>query len=273
MTFLAILIAVFFYRNWFGENPVQKLAPFPRYLSWFIDRNLATHVRYFLCVGLPALLVLVLMAMVGDWLLGLVGLAISLLVLIYAIELFQADSIFGQEIVDLRSISDQAELADVVQRQEDFIVLNIYEMFQSIVPVLFWFLLAGPAAALFYALSIKYLDCLDQDDPEVDLVEQFVYWLEWLPMRITGLLFAFVGNFGTCFDYWLRELTDTQESQAVHLATMAQISVAEFAKPDSESTVGFARFAESSLHELRSLCDRALFGWLGIAAIVTIAGW
>ena len=273
MKFLAILIAIFFYRNWSVENPVQKLVSFPRYLSWFVARNFVTNIRYALCVGLPTLSVLLVVYVIGDWLLGLAGLVVSLFVLLYAIELYAVESIFNQEIATLQSVSEKESLADVVQRQEDFIVTNVYAMFQSIVPALFWFLIAGSAGALFYALSVKYLEALDQDDPEVDMVEQVVYWLEWLPMRLTGLLFAFVGNFGASFDYWLTVLTDTDESQAVHLAALAQISVEEFDDQGAEDVVGFAKFAESNLNELRGLCERSLFGWLGIAAIATIAGW
>ena len=160
-----------------------------------------------------------------------------------------------------------------MQRQEDFVVTHIYETFQSIVPVLFWYLLIGPAGALTYALANRYLMALDDDDPEVDLVELIVYWMEWLPVRITSLLFAFVGNFGPCFDFWIMDVLDTKESHAVHLSKMAGIAADESDENFADDVLGFSKFAEHHVNEISVLCDRALYGWIGLAAVVTIIGW
>jgi membrane protein required for beta-lactamase induction len=271
MKFLAVLIILFFYRSWQGDNPVRSAFSFADYYGWFSAKNLTTYWRFGLCVGLPSVLTLIPAAEVSNWLQGIVWLALSLVILIYATEIFDIEQMFDDHVRWLRSVSAEDQMADVVQRQDDFQMTHIYDMFQSIVPGLFWFLIAGPAGTLFYVFTIQYLDRLDEDDPEVDLLDSIVFWMEWVPVRITGVLFSFVGNFGPTMDYWLNHLTDTEESHSVHLSIMASIASE---KPEHEDDVeALARFSEFETHQLKSLCERALFGWLGVAAVVVILGW
>jgi len=272
MKFLAVLIMLFFYRNWEGPNPVREAFSFSRYFDWFAEKNLPTYWRFGICVGLPSVLTLIVAASLSDWLQGLLWLLLSLVVLIYATKIYDLDELFDEQVRWLRAVNNDDELADVLQRQEDFQLSHIYDMFQSIVPGLFWFLVLGSAGTLFYVFTVQYLDRLDEDDPEVGLLDTIVYWLEWLPARITGLLFSLVGNFGPTIDYWLNHATDTEESHAVHLSVMA--SIASEKPPEHDDDVeGFARFSEYQVHQLKMLCERALFGWLGVAAIVVILGW
>ena len=304
MEFLTILIAVFFYQHWVGDNPVQRVILFDRYQGWFIGRNIATTFRFLLCVGTPCIAVFWLAFEIQHWALGLFWLVLSLAVVIYSIELHDTGSLFDDQISWLRSIAGEDAVADadalveadvdadvdvdadadveadsdnmlanVVQRQEDFVVTTIYDMFQSIIPVLFWFLLIGPAGALLYALSTRYLDCLDLDDPEVDLVEQVVYWMEWLPVRLSGLLLAFLGHFGRGFEYWLEIVVDTRTSNAEHLAALANIAIDESDTATSDDIEGFPKSAEHNLIELQALMERTLYGWVGLAALATIIGW
>ncbi|HIG42816.1 MAG: regulatory signaling modulator protein AmpE [bacterium] len=294
MGFLTILVTVFFYLHWVGDNPVQKAIPFDRYQTWFIGRNIATTFRFLLCVGTPCIVVFWLALEIQHWALGLFWLLLSLAVVIYSIELHDTSSVFDNQISWLQSMGGEHAIADavvsadyddmpvetdsenmlanVVQRHEDFVVTTIYDMFQSIIPVLFWFLLIGPAGALLYAMSTKYLDCLDLDDPEVDLVEQVVYWMEWLPMRISGLLLAFLGHFGRGFEYWLEIVLDTRTSNAEHLAALANIAIDESDTATSDDIEGFVKSAEHNLNELQALMERTLYGWVGLAALATIIG-
>ncbi len=104
-------------------------------------------------------------------------------------------------------------------------------------------------------------------------VEKVVYWMEWLPVRLTGLLLAFLGHFGRGFEYWLEIVLDTRVSNAEHLATMVNIAIDESDMAATDDARAFAQSAEYNLKELRALLDRTLYGWVGIAALVTIVGW
>lgn len=269
MKFLTILIILFFYRNWHGDNPVRARVSFDSLNAWAQSSSLPTNWRYLIAVGGPALAMLLVAGSLEGVLQGVIWLLLSLVVLVYCLDLHDVDGEFQDQCARLNAVSDEDELADVVQMQEDFQIDHLQGMFQSIVPSLFWFLILGPAGALVYVLSLQYQQRLDDEDPEVEFVDRAVYWLEWAPVRITGLLFCFAGNFGTTIDYWLTHLTDTRESTACHLAAMAGLA-ADIPEDHDDSVIGFAKFAQAHVREMRYLCDRALFGWLGVAALVTI---
>jgi len=273
MKFLAILIAIFYYRHWIGGNPLRKLLPTEKYQGWVKHINLPPWFKFGLCVALPTFLLFVVMNQIQDTFFGLMGLVISLGVLIYTIDLLETEALFDEQVLWLRSVDDSHTLADTVQKQEDFEVHHIYEMFQSVVPILFWFILLGPGGSLFYALSTWYLDALSEDDDEVEFVELVVYWLELPAALITGLIFCLVGNFGPGFDYWIVSLTDFKESTAVRLLQMAGISVDTNDVEYSDDVLGFAKLAEARTTEISALCGRSLYGWLGVAAIAIIVGF
>lgn len=271
MKFLAVLVTIFFYRNWQGDNPARQVFSFASYYDWFSEKNIPTFWRYALCVGVPSMMLLMLSNELSGWIQGLIWLAVSLAVLIYATEIYHLEEAFDEEIRWLRGVDEeQHALADVAQRQSDFQMAHVYDMFQSIVPGLFWFLILGPAGTLFYVFSSQYLQRLDDDDPEVETVDTILYWMEWVPARITGLLFTFVGNFGPTIEYWLNHLLDTEEAHAVHLSSMAAIATEHSVNTEEETPGGYARSAEASAHQLKSLCERALYGWLGVAGLFVI---
>ena len=275
MKFLAVLIVIFIYRTWQGENPVRSVFAFERYQNWFADRGLPRFWRYGLCVGLPTFAILFIDMKMHGIFYALLWLALSLVILVYALDIYDAEVLFDEQTNWLRSVSAEDQLADVVQRQEEFEVTQVYDLFQSIAPALFWFLIFGPAGALFYAFTLHYLDGLDDDDSEIDVVENILYWLEWFPARVTGLLFAVVGNFGPTIDYWMVKAWDTEESNAVHLVTLAGIAVDAPATSttSTDDVQGFAAYSQQHVQGLRILCDRAVYGWLGVAAIIVIIGW
>lgn len=272
MKFLAILIAIFYYKNSVGENPLRKIFPFNGYQEWVSGHGLHPWFRYALCVVVPTLIVSLLIAQFQGLILGLVGLVISLCILAYIIEPHESEALFDEQIIWLRSVDESHSLADVVQEQEDFEVHHIYEMFQSVVPALFWFVLLGPGASLFYALTIWYLDVLESDEEEIDFLETLVYWMELPAALITGLIYCLVGNFGPGIDYWILSITDFKESTATRLLQMAGISIDTTDVEYSDDVVGFAKLSQARTAEISLLCERSLYGWLGVAAIATIVG-
>lgn len=269
MTFLTVLIVLFFYRNWSGDNPVRAFVTPDGYFAYMGNLSFPAGSRYWLIVGIPTVVLFVIAGMVDDWLQGLVWLLLSTAVLIFCFELHDVEAEFFSHKERLQAVTAEDELADVVQLQEEFQVDHLHAMFQGLVPSLFWFLVLGPAGALLYFLTIRYLEQLPEGAPEEGLVDQIVHWMEWVPVRITGLLFCFTGNFGPTFDYLLGQLFDTEESSASHLTAMAGLA-ADVTIDYDDTVLGFAKFAEAHVEEMRYLCDRALFGWLGFAALVAI---
>lgn len=272
MKFLTVLIIVFLYRHWIGGHPLRGRVPARQYFDWFTRRGIPANLRYFLCIGLPVVLAFAISIQIGDWLFGLVWFVFALLVMLYAVDVYDEDEIFEDQAHWLHSPEAGADITAMRGRQEDFFLVTNYEIFQGIYPALFWFLVLGPGGALAYVLSKQYLDALGDDDPELDLVERAVYLLEWPAARISGLLFALLGHFGRCFEVWLETLGDLHQSIGTVLAKMAEAAI-DFPSPEPDETAdAFARDSEEANEQLRSLMDRTLFGWLGIATIIAIVG-
>jgi AmpE protein len=111
--------------------------------------------------------------------------------------------------------------------------------------VLFWFVLLGPAGAVFYALVRTYADMAKTDltatqakidaqaqnaDDTVDfdapinaefatsisryseVLQSLLYWLDWLPARLISLGYLIIGNFSKGTTCWLKFLCDFKVS-------------------------------------------------------------
>ncbi|MBD3647671.1 MAG: regulatory signaling modulator protein AmpE [Pseudomonadales bacterium] len=272
MKFLAILIAIFFYRNWLGDNPVRAVVPFDRYRSVFSRMELSETARYLFCVGLPVLVLWLISLAIADWIAGLLWLIVCVLVLIYGIDIYDEELACDDQLSWLRSLNEDNDLSEAVQKQADFRLRISFEVFQSLHPALFWFLLLGPIGTLIYAVSRDYLEGLDGDDETPELAERVVYWMEWIPVRVTGFIFALLGDFAACFGQWLRTLTDTQTSISDTIECYARFALDE-SRDYGDDITTFVGAAESETVELRQLLDRTLWGWVGVAAIVVVIGW
>lgn len=80
--------------------------------------------------------------------------------------------------------------------------------------VLCWFIFLGPFGALFYRLAhLYYCYCKRQEyDEHLTILTVLLHWLDWLPARITSLLFLLTGDFVNGF-YRVRDyLTDLNAS-------------------------------------------------------------
>jgi membrane protein required for beta-lactamase induction len=268
MEFLTVLIVTFFYLNWIGANPLRDFVPFGSWSNWCRRTIATTNVRFLACVGIPAVLVILVAGEIDHWMLGLPWLVLSVAVMIYAVDIHETDAMFEEQSLALDE-ADPANEADVEEQQDEFEQLVVYENFQGLYPPLFWFLLLGPAFALLYILARLYEEGLDDDDPEVEFVDQFVYWMEWPASRLSGLVFALVGHFSKCLDVFLRSCLDMNRA---HSALMTDWAMAA-AAPTVLGEVDPVTLARETNRELSELLTRTLFGWVGIAAVVAIMGW
>lgn len=271
MKFLTVLIIIFFYRNWIGDNPVRDALPFDRWADWFRENLASASVRFVLCVGIPVVIVGLLSVELWYWILGLPWLILAIAVMAFSIDIVDADALFDEHAQWLQQLPEDASLDEVRERQSAFKLAAVYEVFQSLYPALFWFLVLGPAGALLYTLSRAYLEQMDESDAEIDLVDRVVYWLEWPAAKINGFLFALVGHFGDCFEEWFGSLFDTEEPVGENLVIAACAAAAH--EETGDSLPEFVRTSQEHNNLLKDLLGRTSYGWLGLAALVTIFGF
>lgn len=72
--------------------------------------------------------------------------------------------------------------------------------------VVFWFVLLGPMGAVLYRVSRLMRDYWQAHVPErgdfLTHVDQVLFMLDWLPVRLAAFSFAVVGNFQGALDAW-----------------------------------------------------------------------
>ncbi len=233
-------------------NPVRDVISADEFFRRVRDSVASDNLRYGVAVVLPTLLLLWLTLVIDGWLFGLVYLMLCLAVMLFSIE-----------IVDVEVLIDNHRIRLINQDESDetFVGKVTYEFFKSIIPAVFWFLILGPAGALFYALTDRYQGQLGDDEKDYSLILEILYWMEWIPARVTGLIFAFLGEFRRGFAALLDTFLDTENSHAAILSNVLRDSIAV----ESDD--------ETQLLELQWLLENTVWGWVAIAALLTIMGW
>ena len=173
---------------------------------------------------------------------------------------------------------------------------------RNVFGVFFWFLLPlGPACAVMYRVA-EYL-ARAWNEPEHMQDEAFgkyatkaFYWIDWLPVRLTAVAFAVVGNFEDAIYAW-RNFAGRWSDEAigiilsvgggamgVRLGSVEQAagSVAASAVDDTIDGAALAGEAEvlpgeeSSVRTLQStvgLVWRALLLWMLLLLLLSLAVW
>lgn len=252
MKFLSVIFVVLVYRNWLGGNPVRDVISPDNWFAAVRDNIAAGNLRYLVAAVLPAMLLLWISLVIDGWLFGLLYWALCIAVLLFSIEVIDLDVLIDDQRIWLRNQSEP---------DDSFVSKVTYAVFKSIVPAMFWFLILGPAGALFYALTDRYQEQLGDDENGYSFVDQILYWMEWIPARITGLIFAFLGEFRRGFTALVDSLADIENSNALMLSNVLRSSIV--VEGDDET----------HLLELHWLLENTVWGWVAIAAILTIMGW
>ena len=252
MKFIAVIFVVLVYRNWLEGNPVRDVISADEFFRRVRDSVPSDNLRYGVAVVLPTLLLLWLTLVIEGWLFGLVYLMLCLAVMLFSID-----------VIDVEVLIDDHRIRLINQDESDgtFVGKVTYELFKSIIPAVFWFLILGPAGALFYALTDRYQGQLGDDEKDYSLIWEILYWMEWIPARVTGLIFAFLGEFRRGFAALLDTFSDTETSHATILSNVLRDSIAV----ESDD--------ETQLLELQWLLENTVWGWVAIAAALTIMGW
>ncbi|WP_226667377.1 regulatory signaling modulator protein AmpE [Microbulbifer aggregans] len=160
-----------------------------------------------------------------------------------------------------------------------------YRAFERLFAVLFWFLVAGVPGALLYRLSQLYIHGgesegqsspeADSDGADVQLARQWLWLVEWLPVRVVGFTLAIVGNFAGCYRAWREHLTCKESRSAEVLGYYLEGALGGI--DASECSAGVAvsegqRVCGAELEALQALLARALLMWLTVLALYVIFG-
>ena len=281
MQIFTLILAMGFVQIWGAQNPLHKDGWF---IAW-VERVRAVRIAhelpymgFLLSVGTICLLVQMLfflpgtLLQVSHWLL----LPVGLVLLLYSLGRGE----FGEIVAGYTEACSGDDWATAVSRCEplgvdandiapnDWSSLHervldeaAYKGFERLFAVLFWFVLLGPVAALFYRLTVLYTS-LEKDDKKAAGI---LWVLEWPVVRLLGLSFCFTGNFAGGYKQWQESLFCFQSSSKAVLSRMVMgaLSVDEDLEQNCEVT-------RKELNYLHRLYARSLWFWVFSLAIVTI---
>lgn len=211
MTFIITLIALVIER-FFDWGHVRRWRWFANYQAWLGQRFAKWPVMLVLVASLllPVLAVALINALLAGWLFGVLKLVFGALVVVYCLGPHNFWAEVYTCISEFRHDDQQAAMEKVQQLfhvafpsdpqafHRAFTNALFIEANRRVFAVLFWFICAGPSAALLYRL----IECCKLNTRFAETANKLQRWLDWLPVRAMTLLFALGGHFVSVTKHW-----------------------------------------------------------------------
>lgn len=249
MKLLVIVLCLLSERFLIHAISYQRFSWFNQYLL-FIDEHIlkgkfSTHPPLLLaCYILPIILIssLIYLSMCSV-LFGFVGLLLSLLLFYYCLG---PKNPFYPEI-------PQAESADQESSIKEYLAVVNNQLFA----VIFWYIVGGPIAALFF----RMVSLFQSHAMTASLAKDITEVLEWIPARMTVLLYLLVGNFQSGFKILLSYLVAKPAENQKMLVECGMLAL----KTDETNVI--------SMPAAQTLVEHAVIVLLVLVALFTMASW
>ncbi len=295
MNFFSILIALLLEQYRTVSSQAKVFALFDRYAS-SLDDLLNSGERHhgiaaWVLAVAPVLLVFGTLSLLSGWLGAGLGWVIDVLVLTLVLDFRSTLNRLSTLQADLRHMerSQVAErlgfpgvtapaLPELVARGIELAIVDIHS---HLLAVLFWYcLLPGPTGALLYLMALR-LNQIWGSETQTDFghfSRTAFYWLDWIPLRLTALAFAIVGNFEDSLFCWRTQASGNRAALRIVLASAAGalgIRLGDASSPNRlygglDLGVGEAPDMDH-LRSAEGMIWRTLVLWLLIIALMTIA--
>jgi AmpE protein len=283
--FLAILIAVAVMRLRGTGAPLQQDGWFFT-LRGLLAGKLSGNRRHLALILLPALGALLLQVAVHGRFYGALDLVFFVLVLIYSCgrgNLAQElaaylqrwnrgdfHAAYRQLATDpAMSLSDDGSVADPVALHELARRRLYYRGFERLFAALFWFFFLGPAGAIAYRSAVLASEAARVEGATgADSVP--LRWLEWLPVRICGLVFALVGDFDKGLYAWQRVVVGSRIGTADALDLCGNAALGIQAPAAAQRSDELIVRGTCELQSVLTLGNRALVVWLVIMGLLAM---
>lgn len=265
MEFIIILASAVLLRNSDILGAIQRDDWFQSWRETVWEFSLPERAQLWLSVLLPVLVVFFVCRIFDGFILGLIGFAITIFLVLYSLGRFEFDKVRDRYFDSMQSGDTQAALNslseagyaepadDIVDLHYNFEYEFVYNEFQRWFAVVFMFLLLGPVAAFLYRL----LTFVSRESEEVSFV---VSILEWVPVRLLGFTWALVGNFDDLSIKWEDSLEHGLDSGA---------SLSVFTSTELAPDLSPGDIVERGQH-LKSMFRRSMVLWVVVAALIVL---
>lgn len=261
---------------------------------WFVDwqiragaLGLGTLPALLLLIALPVLLLILVLDVSGSLLLGLAALLLNIVVLLYSFgrgdfealleryrrhckeDDFEAAWLYAREHLEWSAESDCPLEQEELHRWMKQRVL--YLGFERWFAVIFYFAVLGAPAALAYRLLQLARDHSD-DEPTLEMLDQVLHWVDWLPSRLLCIAFALTGDWMASREHIADSLRRIDQgtgevlSNAAHAALGLKVSVFSDGGDSSHS----ATLALAEIDALHQLLKRSAVAWVVSLALVVL---
>jgi AmpE protein len=213
MEFLVIVIALIVV---YLSGPVHLLHGDRWYLDWFSKMAISTpKTKLMVGVIVPTIITAVIVNLLDGYSVFLL-LAFNLTALLFSFGRGNIETKIAELSADFRHGNTQAayhDLDELHHEDQDKVSTNnefqnlllqsvSYRLFEYVFPTLFWFSLLGAPGAVLYRCVALLAERNCDDEQEAELADFLLWIIEWVPVRLLGLSFALVGNFGSCIKHW-----------------------------------------------------------------------
>ena len=288
MEFIVVVIGVLLLHRMGALSGLQQ----DRWYRSWVSRLASTrwlktkpHIRLPITLFTPVLLLVLLVVLLGGTWFGIPLLLVSFLVFLYSlgrenlteqIEGYRDDltrddlQAAYHAAAEFNPAKKEGSAENWEQLHQEVLCAVSYRYFERYFAVIFWFVLAGAPGALLYRLLALHSE-MSLGEPEIDTeretgtVKRWLYFMEWLPVRLVGLSFAFVGNFTACLDRWRRSFLGSSASTLQVMGGYVAAALQSGLKVSESATDG-AKEREAEITEMEALLSRALIFSLCIVA-------
>jgi len=171
-----------------------------------------------------------------------------------------------QNNLNQRSVVLHADSIDSLGRQVTNLILRQCNF--RLFGVLFYFVIFGIGGALAYNLvcSFEFHHRENEDSPFQNISRRVRHAFDWLPQRITGLLYGLAGDFNGAMQVYLKYFFKSGENCTglLEQTGLGALGFSEEQRPES---------ALEENYEAMALVSRSAMVFVLIIAILTVFGW
>lgn len=292
MALISIFISLFLDRYLDAYKHLRELEFYGNFLDKLLMRvRVDGEVAVLMAVGLPAIGMWLLQALLGDFLFGLGWFILSIVTLFICFGPMDLEKEVERYLDTLKSGDDEQikaceqNILRLVGRKgaeaEDGVVTAVLVAANThIVSVIFWFILFGPMGAVLYRTALFLVEtpvaAISTRDKMQAAAHRLLGILTWIPARLLGFAYALTGCFKDTIDVLLqkREAPDIYTENCERLAEAGLAALCQ--EPgfgESSETIPPNELRAEQVRSTKALVFRGLILWLAVVALMTLAGW
>jgi len=280
MTFLAIILALVLVQAWGSGSRVQHDDWFRGWQSRVAGWGVGPLLKLALVILPPVALAQLFLNALQPVLFGLLWMIVAVVLLLYSfgrkdfhdlMERYRTQcrngDFEGAYLTTLSELGWATPEDGPVSPQELHALVQrgfLYEGYQRWFAVLFYFVLLGPAGALFYRLLQ-----LCRHDFEAQLTERCLFLLDWVPARLLAAAFAVTGDFVGSWTKLLDSVLEVSDDAAALLYTVGRAALG-IAVTQPADPADFGEIAAQQNKEAGGLLSRSAACWVAVLAVAVL---